>query len=253
MIAAALAAAGHALGPDAGRVLARIAGPIGDEARALHCRRVASRERATWAAIARAPLPPGLRGIDPSWIEAALAGLPIAARAALAGGSGDPTSVWLARWACAELPAMPATVERTGPPRTIAEAVTLPAAALVAWLHAVGADQLAFALAIAGEGALEKLARSSAPLRAAATRIGEPPRRGALGLARAVIERCASGDVLEIGAHAIAPYVAAVPFAARQLALRLRRDRGLVIAQAFAASAAAPLANCPTWPALAAV
>jgi len=148
---------------------------------------------------------------------------------------------------------MPATIERSGPPRTIAEAVTLPAAALVAWLHSVGADQLAYALVIAGEGALDKLARSSAPLRAAATRIGEPPRRGALGVARAVIERCASGDVLEIGAHAIAPYVAAEPFAGRQLALRLRRDRGLVIAKAFAASAGVPVANCPTWAALAAL
>ncbi len=252
MISAALAAASHALGPDADRVLARIAGPIGDEARALLRKRVASSERATWAAIARAPLPPGLRGIDPSWIEAVLADLPIAARAALADGGGEPVSVWLARWACAEFPAMPPTIERSVPPRSIAEAVTLPAAALVAWLHAVGADQLAHALAIAGEGALDKLARSSAALRAAATRIGEPPRHGALGVARAVIERCASGDVLEIGARAIAPYVAAVPFAARQLALRLRRDRGLVIAKAFAASAGAPLATCPTWPALSA-
>ena len=63
-------------------------------------------ERARALAIARAPVPPGLRAIHPTWIEHALGGLPASARAAVAAGGGAPVDVWLARWATAQLPSM---------------------------------------------------------------------------------------------------------------------------------------------------
>jgi hypothetical protein len=127
MIGEALAVAAHALGADAAAVLARIGGAVGVAARAAAGElaaldpRAARRRRAEWAAIVRAPVPAGLRAIDPTWIEAALAELPPRARAAVAHAGGVATAgptieagsaaesqrgsidVWLARTACAEL------------------------------------------------------------------------------------------------------------------------------------------------------
>src|SRR5262245_55005501 len=104
MIAEALVAAAHKLGTSRDAVLARIGGPIGEHTRALQ---VPSKlERAEWMAVARSALPPGFRGVHPTWIEAALAELPPRARAALAGGGGEPVDVWLARWVTARFVAL---------------------------------------------------------------------------------------------------------------------------------------------------
>jgi len=80
-----------ALACDDPAVLARLGGPLGAEARAA-ARELAALprgDRARLAAIARAPVPQGLRGAHGSWIEAALAELPARARAAVAAGGGD--------------------------------------------------------------------------------------------------------------------------------------------------------------------
>src|SRR5688572_16987179 len=93
-------------------VLDRLGGTLGAAARravdelATLQPMVRVERRATWAAIARAPVPSGIRGAHPSWIEAALVELPPRARAGL-GGATDPVAVWLARWACAEIPPLP--------------------------------------------------------------------------------------------------------------------------------------------------
>lgn len=248
-------------------VLARIGGPIGLAAREALDRlareprpEVRRALRAAWVAAAGAPVPPGLRGVHPSWIEAALAGLPARARADLArgGAGGDPVAVWLARWACAGLPPMPAA-DAPGPPRSLDEAVRLRGEDLAIWLAEVGADQLALALGAAGGDALAAAARvvdgpSGERLRRAAARIGGPPRAGALGPVRAAIARCrvALDDraLLEIGARAIAPHVDAL--ARRRLAVRLPRPAGLAVAGALAAFAGAPIEQVPAWRALAA-
>ncbi len=275
-------------------VLARIGGPLGEAARAAldrlerterteraerpeqakradQANRSSARRalRAEWAAAARAPVPPGLRGVHPSWIEAALAVLPARARADLArgaveaggGGSGaaDPYDVsddriacWLVRWACAGLPPMPeANVE--GPPASLDQAVRLRADELAAWLAEVGADQLALAVGAAGVHALSAAAQVvGARLTRAAARIGVSPRAGALGPVRAAITRCrVSLDdraLLVIGARALAPHAAAL--ARRQLAVRLPRPLGLAVADALESFARAPLDQAPAWRAL---
>jgi hypothetical protein len=95
VIAEALAAAAHRLGDDRDAVLARLGGPLGTAARAAAAALAGDsrRTRAEWAARARAPVPAGLRGVHPTWIEAALAGLPERARAALAGNAGPGVAV----------------------------------------------------------------------------------------------------------------------------------------------------------------
>src|SRR5512140_2383302 len=103
VVAGALAAACR--DPD---VLARLAGPLGAAARAAIPAASDRAARVRWAAAARAPVPAGLRGVHPSWIEAGLAGLPARARAAVASGGGDAVDTWLARWATASIPPMPA-------------------------------------------------------------------------------------------------------------------------------------------------
>ena len=215
MIARALALAG-------GELVEMLGGPLGQAARAV--KPMSQRERMELIAKLRAPVP-NLRAVHPSWIEHALASLPPRARRAVAAGGGDPTDVWLARWACAEIPPLPDL--RGGPVRSLADLVAHDA--LEPWLRAVGTAQLQYATSLAQPGA---------------------PRRPELGGGRAVIARCKGGDVLAIGARAIAPHVD--PFAARQLAVRLPRATGLAVLAELHAHAADPIADAPTWAALAA-
>jgi hypothetical protein len=247
-IAAALAAA---CGDRA--VLARIGGPVGEAARAAvdalaalgdRERRV---ERATWAATARAPIPPGLRGIDASWIEAALEGLPSRARAALAEGATDPARVWLVRRACAAFPPLPAIEPALVGPHEPRDVARLAPAVLRGWLEDAGADVLAFAL---GTHAREVVPVVGARLAQAIERIGRAPRAGQLGDRRAMIERAKvtldERALVRLGARAVAPHLATLDRA--RLVLRLPRALGLVIADELRAFATAE--RGPAWPAL---
>lgn len=228
-------------------VLARIGGPLGAAARTV----TTGLDRATrvrCAARATSPVPAGLRGVHPSWIEAGLAGLPSRARAAVASGGGGPVDTWLARWATATIPPMPAITEAQV--TSLDSALAVDAATLERWLAEVGADQLALALGAAGGGALEAAARIvGARLTAAALRVLEPPRAGALGSVRAAIARCRvtldDRALVRIGARAIAAHVPAL--ARRQLAHRLPRELGLVVEHELAT---AQPAEPPRWDAL---
>lgn len=255
-------------------VLARLGGPLGDAARAkaAELRRLPATarkaERARVAAIAHAPVPAGLRGIDPSWIEAALADLPPRARAELGTGGSSPAAIWLVRWAAARLAPMPpvtaardlASAFAAVRPRSIHDATQLPATALVDWLEDVGADQLAFALG----GEVAAVAANLAPaleqrVLAAAARIAHAPRAGQLGPRRAAIARVQvdgrvtpddADRLLRIGSRAVAPYTDAL--IRRQLALRLPRTRGTVGLFAMRDRCHDPVDGSPTWAALAA-
>jgi hypothetical protein len=246
VLASALAAAGR--DPD---VLARLAGPLGDAARAALAAASDRATRVRCAAAARAPVPAGLRGVHPSWIEAGLAGLPARARAAVASGGGDAVDAWLARWATASIPPMPAVTRARV---TSADAATrVDARTLEGWLEDAGADQLALALGAAGGGAVAAAARIVGDrLIAAAARIHVAPRAGALGPARAAIARCrvALGDraLVRIGARAIAPHVDAL--ARLQVMHRLPRPLGLIVGGELAAAAHLAAADAPRWDAL---
>ena len=235
--------------------LARIGGPIGDAARERRRHLVglddgaARAARAAWLAATRAPIPAGVRGTDPSWIEAAIAGLAggerlvAHARRVIADGPATPGEVWLARWLCAAIPPLPAIDERITRPRSIDEALRMTARALRAWLEEVGADQIAFAIG-------KTATAISTRLGAAAVRIAQPPRAGELGERRAAIERARvaidEGALLRVGARTIGPL--AGPLERVQLAHRLPRDIGVLAElEAFAGSAGAP-----SWRALAA-
>ncbi|HVK87795.1 MAG TPA: hypothetical protein VM513_26935 [Kofleriaceae bacterium] len=260
-------------------VLARIAGPLGEAARtaAAQLSSLGDRERrvqrATWSAAVRAPIPPGLRGIDPSWIETALAPLPGRAREALAAGPTDPASVWLLRWACARFPPMPAIEPSLARPRTPADVVRVAPAALRDWLEDVGADQLAFAL---GSNARDMVATMrarpgtgpglrdaqadrrtaiDARLANAIERITRAPRHGQLGDRRGAIERTndevkpgtvpiSGNGILRIGARAISRHLSALD--RQRLALRLPRELDL----AGELRAYATDERGPAWPAL---
>jgi hypothetical protein len=184
VIGEAIAAAAHVLGGDATRVLERIGGAIGAAARSANDelgaldRDSARRRRAEWAAAARAPVPAGMRAIDPSWIEHALGDLPERARDAIAGAPGDPVDVWLARTACAALCPM------TARDRELAELLARPAPVLVAWLVKLGGDIEGDDLARIRAGArtiAPRLARHALAARQLAQRLPRP-----LGL---VVER----------------------------------------------------------------
>lgn len=248
MVARALAAACR--DPE---VLARIAGPLGEAARAAL---TAASDRATrvrWAEAARAPVPAGLRGVHPSWIEAGLAGLPARARRAVASGGGDEVDTWLARWATASIPPMPAvTAARVTSPGSI---TWVDAATLEGWLADTGADQLALALGAAGNAAVAAAARiAGGRLLEAAARIAVSPRAGALGPVRAAIARCRvtldDRAVVRIGARAIAPYVD--PLARLQIMHRLPRSLGLAVGDELVAAARLAVSEAPRWEALAA-
>jgi hypothetical protein len=234
-------------------VLAKIAGPLGDAARAASAGSPDHVTRARWATIARVPVPAGVRGAHPSWIEAGLAGLPLRARAAVAMGGGDDVDVWLARWVTASIPPMPAvTAVRVS---SVDSVTRVDAATLEGFLADAGADQLALALGAAGAGAVTAAARITGErLIRAAARITVAPRAGALGPARAAIARCGvtldDRALVRIGARAIAPYVA--PLARLQIVHRLPRPLGLVVGDELLAAAHAALADAPRWDALAA-
>lgn len=230
-------AIGHALAAVCGdrEVLARIGGVLGDAARAGLAHDQARRAQAI--ATARAPVPPGLRGIDASWIEAALAELPERARAALAEGPISERDVWLVRRACASLVPLPAIEPALARPRVPRDVLRMSAPTLRAWLTEIGRDQLAFAL---GDLAAE-LGDALAPVIA---RIGRAPRLGELGPRRAAIER-AQGEPLVIGVRTLAPHLEAV--LARALVLRFPHPEGAAFAGELAAHAAARSA---AWSAL---
>jgi hypothetical protein len=254
LIADALALA--ARGADSQRrSLDRIAGPWGMAARAAarELEQASSGERARRLAAVRAPMPPGLRGVHPSWIEHALADLPARARRALAEGPRDGVDVWLVRWACSELPALPALRAHdrlSAPPfggaaqsgearpcecrevRRPEDLLVLAGDALARWLERVGHDQLAYAASLAH---------------------AEARRRDELGPARSVIARCRGGEPAIIAARCLAPHLAGAPLVARQLAVKLPRERGLAVEHELAAHAADPLADAPTWTALVAI
>lgn len=156
-------------------VLARIGGVVGEAARA---------GGRTNLDELRAPIPPGLRGVDPSWIEAALSVLPPRARAVLAGAPRDEAEVWLARRACAGIPPLPPIDATLLRPRVPLDVLRMAPRAVRDWLVEVGRDHLAFA---AGEHA-----RAVPELAAAVARIERAPRAGELGARRDAIARASS-------------------------------------------------------------
>lgn len=259
MIAEAIAAACNELrARDA--ILARLGGLLGESVRAaagelaaLPPAQARSR-RAMWAAAARAPAPPGLRGVHPSWIEAALDGMPARTRGELASGPEDPVGVWLARRACAAFPPMPAVrlVDRVG---ALEAVLALPESLLESWLENVGAEQVAV-LAIASK-TVELVQRqpgvAGARLRQAVHRVWPFFRKDLLGYPVAQIARRCAGvpfvdsGLLRIGARTIAPYVATRLLAASQLVHRLPRERGLVVDAELRAFASAPIESVPSW------
>lgn len=241
----ALAAAAAVLGRQAPDVLARIGGPIGEEA------------RAAWAGgtrrSVRAAIPAGLDGVHASWLEANLGSLPARARTALVTASA-PVDVWLARLATAGLPPLPPVAGARRRPASLDDALALSAAQLREWLVGVGIDQLVYAV---GPGAaLDDLVRRSARAAASAQRIHEAPRAGQLGPRRAAIAR-STGTLdealpLRIGARAVAPYVARRPLARAQLRCRLPRAWGVMVDAELRAHAQDPVESAPSWAALAA-
>ncbi|MBL9015305.1 MAG: hypothetical protein JNL83_14070 [Myxococcales bacterium] len=193
-------------------VLARIGGALGEAARAGAVSAVGD---------ARAPVPPGLRGVDPSWLETALAGLPPRAREVLAAGPRDEADVWLARRACAGIPPLPPIDPALHRPRIPADVVRLAPRAVRDWLVEVGRDHLAFA---AGDHA-----RAVPELAVAAARIDRAPRAGALGTRRDAIARCGGRvEPFTVGVRALAPHLEVM--LARALVLRFPRPDGLGIA-----------------------
>lgn len=245
-------------------VLARIGGPIGEAARdaAAELAALPAADARAWRvrliAALRSPIPPGIRGVHPTWIETGLTGLPARARDALASGAPDRVDVWLVRWACTQLPPLPPIDQALVTPRSTREALRLSHAALATWLANLGADQLAYALR-AKPDALQAIASTLGSggdrVVSAVRRIGAPPRAGELGPTRDAIERC-RGDarsqrgrsdlLIRIGARALAPHTD--PLTRRQLAVRL--PLALAIECELSAHAATPLDRSPTWSAL---
>jgi hypothetical protein len=232
-------------------VLAQLAGPLGEAARAASAGPSDRATRIRWMASARAAVPEGMRGVHPSWIEAQLAALPPRTRTAVAAGGGDPVDVWLARWATAAIPPMPPASELRV--TSIDSAARVDAGVLTRWLEDAGADQLALALGAAGPGAVVAAARMVGErLIAAQARIAAPPRAGALGPIRAAIARCRitldDRALLVIGARAVAPHLDALT--RRRIVHRLPRPVGLALAAELAVAARTPLAAAPRWHAL---
>lgn len=216
-------------------LLAAIAARAGDGVRARICdglaREATREERAAAIAAWRAPVPPGLTRVHASWLEAALAGLPPRARELLAGSPArGAIDVWLARWACADIPPMPPMRDEPRDP--------------LAWLASVGADQLAFALGDAAARADSQLVRD------AAARIARPPRAGQLGSRRAAALRCRDvrpdDDLryVRIGTRAVAPRLDLAE--QRAIVLRLPRAIGLVVDDELRARAADPRDDAPS-------
>jgi hypothetical protein len=254
-------------------VLARIAGPIGEAARerarelATFDESASRARRASWLAAARAPIPAGLRGIDASWIEAAIARvshiergddprddqrddqtrrldvLALRAHRVLFDGPATDSEVWLARWLCASFPPMLAIDQDIARPRSVVEALAMSSTNLRAWLEDVGADTIAFAVGKSATAISSKLGT-------AAVRIGQAPRVGEMGERRSAIERARiaidEGALLRVGARTIAARLGHLE--RWQLAHRLPRETGVLgELEAFAGSAGGP-----SWRALSA-
>ncbi len=230
-------AIGHALAAVCGDrdVLARIGGVLGAAARAGlgHDQK----QRAAALAAARAPVPPGLRGVDPSWIEAALRELPERARVALAEGPITETEVWLVRRACGDLVPLPVIDEALARPRVLGEVLRMSAPALRAWWTEIGRDQLAFAVG-------DHAASLGPALASAIARIARAPRLGELGPRRSAIER-ANGEAVVIGIRAVAPHLERV--LARGVILRFPHPEALAIGAELTAHRDAQTAS---WQAL---
>lgn len=235
-------------------VLAHIGGSIGDAARD-RAREIAKLDekgsrtrRAEWLAMARVPITPSWRGIDPSWIDHAVSILGPQhvnqARRALLDGPANDVDVWLARWSCAGFPPLPAVDASITRPRTMDQAIAMNAVNLRAWLEEVGADQIAFAVGRAAGAPTSRLG-------AAAVRIQQAPRAGELGERRAAIERARitidDTALVRVGARSIAPHANALERV--QIAHRLPKQLG--VADELAAFAESP--SPPSWRALAAM
>jgi len=235
-----VAACAARLGDQAPSVLARIAGPLGDAARAALPGVQPSKERrAEIAAYARAPASPAqLRSVDASWIESALAELPPRARRALsASDASDPLDVWLARTVTAVLP----VIAVDGLPRE--------PAATRSWLRGIALDQIAFAVGATSAAAMPAL-------RDAAARITRPPRAGRLGPQRAAVLRVKDArlddeaSLLGVAARALAPHLVHQRHGIRAIAARLPRDLGLAFTRDVAAFSSTTLDLVPAWEAL---
>ena len=250
LLAVTLATATARLGDEATAVLLRLGGALGGSVRnaALQLANLdeptRKLQRAQAAALARTPSLGAVRGVHPTWIEAALAELPARARTAIGGESHEPIDIWLARWALAALPPMPPT----GPAELVAMLAREPAQ-IAGWLASIALDQLAFALGAVPDSA-------PAPLRAAAARIVRAPRHGALGSQRATARRCRgfllddASSLLALASRALAPHLALQPLSALQLTRRLPYDQGNIVEAELIAGAETALADVPAWAAL---
>ena len=264
LVADVIAAAADRLGPDATAVLERLAGSLGDAARAS-ARELArldesarKQHRAQAAAIVRSPTLAAVRGVHPTWIEASLADLPARTRTALVGESAEPTDVWLARWATAMLPPMPPPSSRPTLSRDadLAQILARDPAQIAAWLTSIALDQFAFALGPAAAAAGTASPHAARALGDAAARITHAPRLDALGPQRAALERCRGAALdddaalLGIAGRALAPHLADHPIARLRLTRRLPYAQGIVVERELVAHAATALDRAPTWAAL---
>lgn len=162
--------------------LQRLAQPLRDQAalQLAQLTSVSQAARATlaaaWLATVRTPVASGLRHVHRDWIEAALAAAPTSTRAALAGGVVTPAAVWLARWFCAGLPALPPLLANYQPLRQPADLVALAGPRLLHVVSAVGADGVVLALGAAALRACEGsvLAGNEPMLQAALLRSTQP-------------------------------------------------------------------------------
>lgn len=234
MLGDAVAIAAERLGEDAACVLARLAGPLGHEAREAAARlgRLSEgarlRRQRDVATTVRAPVPTGLRDVHPSWTEQALEPLPVQTRAVLAIGATGPVEVWLARWATAEAPPVPHGDGRDP----------------VRWLSNIGADQFAHAL---GEAA-----RGAAGLVEACERITQPPRAGELGPKRAALARCRGVSLddelafVRVGTRALAPHLATDQLACLQLLRKLPQAIAIVVERELRVHATTSVELCPS-------
>jgi hypothetical protein len=243
--ARAMAAAAVLLAGDrAARVLGRIGGLDAAAAREVAAGLLATRGEARAHAVAqlaaplRAPRPPALERVHPTWRDAALAGEDPRVRAIVDGAleAAPDVKVWAERRAFASLRGMPAGgADRIHRAEDLAHAR---ADALVLRLERAGVRQLAHATASAPEAELAALAQR---LGARGRVFVEMARRvrelgdaavSRLGPRRAAQARCAGVAVatdphgfVAIGARALAPHVARGDLA-WQLAQRLPIDVG---------------------------
>lgn len=250
---------------DGAAALQRLAQPWRDQATLqLHqLTSVSPAARATleaaWLAAVRTPVAPGLRHVHRDWIEAALADAPTSTRAALAGGVVTPAAVWLARWFCAGLPALPPLLAAHQPLRQPGDLVALAGPRLLQLVSAVGADGVVLAL---GAPALQAsagsvLAGNQPMLQAALLRAAQPQawpggfRRRVVGWLSGV-QRATTGGLAApmllpmLGVHMLATIAT---LNRQHLAARLPRTVGLQIWPGPGHALAAPPADldCLPW------